>query len=108
MHEWQIKEVDQITLLGVESEFTRLQQGNYSELPQRSLIRIAYLIRAYKSLRILFSNDAQSNNWIHKPNKQFGENSALSVMLAGSLGELEIVTTYKSKSELVHMKYSQF
>jgi len=42
----------------------------------------------------LLSIGAQSYNWIHKLNKQFGEKSALLIMLAGGLGELEMIANY--------------
>lgn len=107
MKKWQIEEIDQIKLLGVEfeSEFISLQQGNYFQLSNTSLIRVSYIIRIYKSLRILFPSETQSNGWIHKPNKKFNGNSALCKILDGGLDILETVANYLQKQiDLLSMK----
>lgn len=107
MKKWQIEQIDQISLLGVnfESEFISLQQGHYSLLSNTSLIRISYIIRIYKSLSTLLPSEAQSNSWIHKPNKKFNGNSVLCEILDGGLEKLEIVANYLQKQiDLLSMK----
>ena len=65
------------------------------ELADDSLIRISHLLNIHAALRKLFSGDS-AYSWLKKPNSNplFGGKSALSIMLAGGLSEIEKVDHY--------------
>jgi hypothetical protein len=47
-----------------------------------------------KALLILFPTKEQADAWINKANRDFGNSSALDVMLAGSITDLQRVRHY--------------
>ena len=62
------------------------------ELADDSLMRMSHLLNIHVALRTLFSGDS-AYTWLQEPNSNpiFGGKSALSLMLAGGLSELEKV-----------------
>jgi hypothetical protein len=67
-----------------------------TELSRDQLDRVSYLLGIYKGLHILFPNKDQANAWVKKPNdgSPFRGRSALDVMLAGSMSDLQQVRRY--------------
>ncbi len=49
--------------------------------PENQLERISYTIGIYKALHTIFTNNKQSDAWIKKPNREFGHQTALEVMI---------------------------
>lgn len=94
--EWQLPEKAMRTLLGEPSRstFFNWRTGKVSSLSKDTLERISYIAGIYKSLKILFPNVSQANDWIKKPNAAFNGQSALEVMLAGSIVDLARVRRY--------------
>jgi hypothetical protein len=48
----------------------------------------------HKALRLLFTENARAYEWVKKPNKAFGGETALDVMLRGYLTDLFRVRHY--------------
>lgn len=57
-------------------------------------MRMSLLMGIHKGLRLLFSDPARGYAWIRKPNEHFGGQSALDVMMGGSLFHLLRVRSY--------------
>jgi uncharacterized protein (DUF2384 family) len=96
MQEWSIKAKDARVLLGNPPEttyFNWLKTGD-AKLGRDTLERISHLQNIYKSLRIIFPSAEQANAWVHKPNDTFHGQSALAVMLQGSILDLHRVHVY--------------
>lgn len=95
---WELRILDQRKLLGGPPESTfykwKREQGG---TPGRDVIeRISYLLGIYKSLHILFSDPAQADAWVHRPNQAplFGGQSAMARMLSGNVADLYVVRQY--------------
>ncbi|EMP57134.1 hypothetical protein MSNKSG1_00888 [Marinobacter santoriniensis NKSG1] len=52
------------------------------------LERISCVIGIYKSLRTIFQTDQQADAWVRRPNRAFGGQTALEVMLNGGLADI--------------------
>jgi hypothetical protein len=95
---WDLRIAEQRALLGDPPESTfykwkRQQDGT----PSRDVIeRISYLLGIFKDLQILFSDPAQADAWVRKPNSAaiFGGQSALERMLSGNVADLYVVRQY--------------
>ena len=60
------------------------------------LERISYVLGIYQTLHCLFTNGAQADGWIRRPNSAslFAGSSALDRMLAGQVADLFVVRQY--------------
>lgn len=96
MSQWGVEQKKQSVILGLDVQEILKQRalGNEIILPDSALIRISHVIRIYKSLRIIFALENQANAWVHKPNASFNGNSAMEVMLAGEISDIEKVSSY--------------
>ncbi len=94
--EWGLSAQEEMSLLGepARSTFYKWRQTQGPALPRDTLERISYVMGVYKALRVLFPTQAQANQWPKKINRDFGGESALSVMLKGSLINLADVRRY--------------
>ena len=63
-------------------------------LPEDTLRRIGYVAGIYKALQILYSDPAQADHWVHKPNRHFGGQTPLARMAAGDVTDLAEVRAY--------------
>jgi len=63
-------------------------------LPRDTLERISVLLGIYKAINILLPVRERAAAWIKKPNKAFGGESALDVMLKGRVDNLYAVRRY--------------
>ena len=95
-NEWQLSSQDEMTLLGdpARSTFYKWRNGEGPVIPKDTLERISYVMGIYKALRLLFPTEDQANAWPKKPNRDFGDESALNVMLKGSVINLADVRRY--------------
>ncbi|MBR9793034.1 MAG: DUF2384 domain-containing protein [Gammaproteobacteria bacterium] len=96
MSAWDVSAEDQRILLGMPSEITfyHWKNGEVSNLPNDTLERISYILGIYKALTTLFSTGKQANQWPLKRNKAFNHESALDVMLKGSITHLREVRRF--------------
>jgi hypothetical protein len=96
MNEWNVKNQDQITLLGKpgSTTFYNWKKGQASSLSVDTMERISYIIGIYKALGILFPTREQADAWIKKPNSHFNNESALAYMLKGSMVHLNDMRRY--------------
>ncbi|RVU29322.1 MbcA/ParS/Xre antitoxin family protein [Neptunomonas marina] len=93
---WGLSSQDEMTLLGrpARSTFYKWRNGEGPVIPKDTLERISYVMGIYKALRLLFPTEEQANAWPKKPNRDFGGESALNVMLKGSVINLADVRRY--------------
>lgn len=94
--EWELGRDDRITLLGGPSVRTyyRWRAGQVATLPRDTLERISVLLGIYKALQILFPSGQRATQWLRRPNRAFGGESALDVMLKGRVDHLYRVRRY--------------
>lgn len=95
---WGLRIADQRKLLGDPPESTffkwKREQGG---APGRDVLeRVSYLLGIYKDLQILFTDPAQADGWVHRPNQAtlFGGQSAMQRMLSGNVADLYVVRQY--------------
>ena len=77
-----------------ERTFYEWKSGQVRRLPADTLRRIGYVAGIYKALQILYSDPAQADQWVHKPNRHFGGQTPLARMAAGDVTDLAEVRAY--------------
>jgi len=94
--EWGLSSQEERNLLGdpARSTFYKWRQADGPTIPRDTLERISYVMGVYKALRILFPTLEQANQWPKKANSYFGGETALNVMLKGSVMNLADVRRY--------------
>lgn len=94
--EWGLRREEQVTLLGAPSQrtFYRWRAGKVAGLPRDTLERISVLVGIYKAINILLPVRERAAAWIKRPNKAFGGESAVDVMLKGQVDSLYHVRRY--------------
>lgn len=89
---WSLNSQEAKNLLGRPSDrrFDEWQQNQKVQeaIPKETLERISYVMGIHKALRTIFEDKQRADAWIKKPNKYFGGDSALDVMLAGRLKDV--------------------
>lgn len=58
------------------------------------LERVSYVLGIYKDLGILFPEESQANEWLHKKNEAFDGSTGLDFMLLGQVENLREVRYY--------------
>jgi len=93
---WGLKAQEERILLGdpASSTFYKWRNGEGPAISKDTLERISYVMGVYKSLRLLFPTEAQANAWPKKENRDFDGESAMNVMLMGSVANLMHVRRY--------------
>jgi len=95
---WKLSARQERVLLGSppESTFFKWKKAQQGNLSRDVLERISYVIGIYKSLQILFPDNARADEWISRPNSAplFQGQSALQRMLSGNVGDLFVVRQY--------------
>ena len=92
---WGLLTDEQIVLLGSPARSTFFKWKKEGGLfPRDTLERISHIFNIFKNLEILFPDTANADAWVRQPNRNWGERSALSRMLEGSLSELYEVRRY--------------
>lgn len=98
--EWKLTEQERCTLAGLSSRTTlntwrhRIDSGEPLKLSPDTLERLSYIAGIYKALQILFTAPEAWRDWVRKPNRDFGGQSALERMLAGKVVDLADVRRY--------------
>lgn len=87
---WGFKNDEIIRLLGQPSRqtFYNWKKGKVANIPHDTVTRLSYILGIYKALQILFDNPERADNWVNKPNKAFGGESAKERMLGGEIMDL--------------------
>ena len=93
---WQVPNEQAQALLGAPSRSTYFswKKGEGGNLPRDAFERVSYLLGIYKALQLLFTDEAQADAWVRKPNDAFGGRSALERMAAGNMSDLHAVRAY--------------
>ncbi|MBN8728330.1 MAG: DUF2384 domain-containing protein [Xanthomonadales bacterium] len=96
--QWGLSAEQERVLLGApgRSTYFRWKKERAGALSRDTLERISYLLGIYKALHILFPDPAQADGWLRRANAAplFGGASALDRMLAGQVGDLQLVRQY--------------
>lgn len=98
--EWSLTDEQRCTLAGLGTRTTlhnwrqKLAAGEPIKLGRDTLERLSYLAGIYKAVQLLFADRAQWQNWVRKPNRDFGGASALQRMLGGRVVDLVDVRRY--------------
>src|SRR3546814_10247977 len=86
---WDLKEAEQMKLLGLDSRstFQTWKRGAVAAIPKDALERISYVMGIYKGLKMLLPRTA--NEWVRKPNEAplFAGRPAIERMASGSSEE---------------------
>jgi hypothetical protein len=96
MGAWGVDDRDARVLLGAPSRstFYNYKRGEGGPLNADTLERISYVLGIYKALELLFPNSQQADAWMRKPNRAFGDRSALEHALGGKVVDLASVRAY--------------
>lgn len=83
-------------LLGKPSDrtFYRWKTGSVGAVPDDTIRRIGYVSGIWKALQILYSDPAQADGWLKRPNRHFGGQTPLDRMRAGDVTDLAAVRQY--------------
>lgn len=93
---WELTDEQAAVLLGsiAVRTYARWKKGELGRVGVDLAARLSNLLGIHKALRLLFSDPHRGYGWIKRPNKVFGGNSALDIMLAGQLTDLMRVRRY--------------
>lgn len=94
---WGITDAEASILLGggvSKRTYARWKSGEIGRLDIDQKTRLSILMGIHKALRLLFTENARAYEWVKKPNRTFGGQAALDVMLRGYLTDLFRVRHY--------------
>ena len=74
--------------------FYKWRGGEVGSVPMDTVRRIGYVSGIYKALQILYSDPAQADGWVRRPNEFFGGQTPLARMAAGDVTDLAAVRRY--------------
>jgi hypothetical protein len=96
MEIWGVGNAEMRRLLGSPPQrtFFEWKGGRTRRVPEDTMRRIGYVAGIYKALQILYSDPAQADAWVRKPNRHFGGQSPLERMAAGDVTDLAAVRSY--------------
>lgn len=96
MDAWGVGDGEARVLLGSPSRstFYNYKRGEGGALSADTLERISYVLGIYKALQLLFPNPEQADAWMRKPNRAFGDRSALQHALGSKVVDLASVRAY--------------
>jgi uncharacterized protein (DUF2384 family) len=77
-----------------ERTFYAWKAGQARRVPEDLVRRIGYVAGIYKALQILYSDSAQADAWVRRPNRHFGDQTPLERMAAGDVTDLADVRRY--------------
>lgn len=98
--QWGLSDKQKCVLAGLSSRTTlnnwrsKAESGEPVRLSADTLERLSYLAGIYKALQLLFADPANWRDWVRKPNRDLGGQSALERMLAGRVVDLADVRRY--------------
>jgi Protein of unknown function (DUF2384) len=83
-------------ILGFPAErtFYKWRAGEVGAVPVDVIRRIGYVSGIWKALQILYSDHAQGDSWVRRPNRHFGGQTPLERMSAGDVTDLAAVRQY--------------
>lgn len=93
---WQLTDEQASKLLGdvAKRTYQRWKTQHYGRVGVDLAARLSNLLGIHKALRLLFTDANRGYGWIKRPNKDFGDESALEIMLQGQLTDLMRVRRY--------------
>jgi hypothetical protein len=95
---WGLSPDEAIALLGSpgRSTFYNWKRGDVSQVAHSLDLasRISYVLGIFKALEILYQRPEMSDDWVRRPNKAFGGQSAIERMSAGHMVDLAAVRDY--------------
>lgn len=96
MELWSASNAEVRRILGSPAErtFFEWKAGRVRRLPEDTIRRIGYVAGIYKALQIIYSDPAQADAWVRKPNRHFGGQTPLERMAAGDVTDLAAVRQY--------------
>jgi hypothetical protein len=77
-----------------ERTFYEWKAGRVKRLPEDVMRRIGYVAGVFKALQMLYSDTAQADSWVSKPNRYFAGQAPLERMAAGDVTDLAVVRAY--------------
>jgi hypothetical protein len=77
-----------------ERTFYKWRAGEVGAVPLDVIRRIGYVSGIWKALQILYSDHAQADTWVQRPNRHFGGQAPLARMSAGDVTDLAAVRQY--------------
>jgi uncharacterized protein (DUF2384 family) len=96
MKAWSQPQAAQMMLIGIEKVdiFEKLSNSESGYISEENLVRISYLMKIYKYLRTIFSQEEQANGWVNRPNIQFNNLTVSEYMQLNGTEGLEDVCNY--------------
>jgi len=96
MELWGVDNTSARAILGhpAERTFYKMRAGDIATVPNDVIRRIGYVSGIWKALQILYSDRAQADSWIRRPNRHFGGQTPLERMSAGDVTDLAAVRQY--------------
>lgn len=93
---WHLNRVQRAILLGSSTRSVdRWKAEPAAAEPTRDQVeRLSYVLGIYGGLHSVFGEVALADEWIHRPNLDFGDTPPLAHMLAGNVGDLAFVRNY--------------
>ncbi len=92
---WEITDDEAATLLDMPVRtWRRWKAGQPGRMGRDTKARLSNLMGIHKALRIIFADPLRAYGWIKRPNKAFGGQRALDVMLGGELTDLMRIRRY--------------
>ena len=93
---WRLDRAQRATLLAtsVRSIDRWKNDANSADLNRDQLERISYVLGIYGGLHAILGESALADEWVRRPNADFGEARPLDRMLAGNVGDLAEVRRY--------------
>ena len=93
---WQLNREQRAVLLGSSTRSVgRWKTAPAAAEPTRDqLERMSYVLGIYGGLHSIFGEVSLADEWIHRPNLDFGDRPPIDRMLAGNVGDLAFVRTY--------------
>ena len=96
MELWGASNAEMRRILGSPPErtFYEWKAGRLRRVPEDVFRRVGYVAGIYKALQILYSDPAQADGWVRRPNRHFGGQTPLERMTAGDVTDLAAVRSY--------------
>lgn len=97
MERWGVDNASARRILGAPAQrtfFLWKKGGRTMRLPEDVLRRIGYVAGIWKALQIVYSDPAQADSWITRPNAFFGGQTPLQRMAGGDVTDLAAVRVY--------------
>ena len=92
---WKLTREDRATLLASSPRsVSRWARRGKPDLNRDQLERISYVLGIFSGLHTLLGDAPLADEWVRRPNADFGDSTPLSRMLAGNVADLAFVRDY--------------